>query len=117
MLQEYEARAVQCESDITFQRGQVRQSYIGTVCAQLQRHLATYMMAAVPNGGEPPKGVSPAAVHLVTSLVEVQADLVSLAPAACMTQVRPIPTQPKNCASQVSVMPLFYFNTVLQHPC
>lgn len=111
VLQEYEARAVQCESDITFQRGQVRQSYIGMVCAQLQRHLATYMTAAVPSGGEPPEGVSPAAVDLVTSLVQVQADMVSLAPAACMTQVRPTPTQPSKCASQVSIRPILHFHT------
>ena len=87
LLQDYEARAVQCESDITFQRGQVRQSYIGTVCVQLQRHMTTYMMAAVAECGEPPEGVHPAAVDLVTSLVEIQADLVSLAPTACITQV------------------------------
>lgn len=99
MLQDYEARAVQCESDITFQRGQVRQSYIGTVCVQQQRHMATYMAAAVAEWGEPSGGVHPAAVDLVTSLVEIQADMVSLGPAACITQVRPALTQPCVCAS------------------
>ena len=89
LLQDYEARAVQCESDITFQRGQVQQSYIGTVCVQLQRHMATYMAAAVAEWGEPSEGVHPAAVDLVTSMVEIQADLVCLAPPACITQVRP----------------------------
>ena len=111
VLQEFEARAVQCESDITFQRGQVRQSYIGMVCAQLQRHLATYMTAAVPAGGEPPEGVSPAAVDLVISLVQVQADLVSLAPTACITQVRPTRTQPSKCANQAE----FELHTVIQY--
>ena len=98
-LQGCEARAVQCESDITFQRGQVRQSYIGTVCVQLQQHMATYMTAAVTELGEPAEGVHPAAVDLVTSLVEIQADLVSLAPLACITQVRPTLTQPCVSAS------------------
>ena len=78
---------MQCESDITFQQGQVRQSYIGTVCVQLQRHMAAYMAAAVGEWGEPPEGVHPAAIDLVTSLVEIQADLVSLAPNACIVQV------------------------------
>lgn len=84
---------MQCESDITFQRGQVQQSYVGTVCVQLQRHLATYMTAAASEWGEAPQGVHPAAVDLVTNLVEVQADLLSLAPAACMTQVGLQPTE------------------------
>lgn len=87
LLQDSEARAVQCESDITFQRGQVQQSYIGTVCAQLQRHIASYLGAAVPEGGCIPEGVHSAAGDLVTSLVEVQADLLSLAPPTCITQV------------------------------
>lgn len=71
------------------------------------------MTAAVPTGGEPPEGVSPAAVDLVTSLVQVQADLVSLAPAACITQVRPTLTQPSKCASQVSIRPTLHFHIVL----
>lgn len=93
LLQDCETRAVQCESDIVFQRGQVQQSYIGTVCLQLQHQMATYLMTAVWERGEPASGVHPAAVDLLVSLVEVQADLVCLAPPACLTQVRPAPTR------------------------
>ena len=78
---------MQCESDLTFQRGQVQQSYIGIVCAQLQRHMSHYLASAsgwqtVPSGG------GPGAVHLVLTVVEVQADLLELAPPTCITQVR-----------------------------
>ena len=101
-LQDWEARAVQCESDLTFQSGQVQQSYIGTVCLQLQQHMATYLMAAVSDGGRPSSGVHPAAVDLVTSLVEVQADLMCLAPPTCLTQVRPVLPHPTVCAMPVT---------------
>lgn len=95
---------MQCESDLTFQRGQVQQSYIGTVCLQLQQQMATYLMAAVWEGGEPASRVHPAAVDLVTSLVEVQADLVRLAPPACLIQVRPAPTHPLVCAMLLQLL-------------
>ena len=78
---------MQCESDLTFQRGQVQQSYIGIVCAQLQRHLSHYL-ASAPGWQAVPGGVGPGAVHLVLTLVEVQADLLQLAPPTCITQVR-----------------------------
>lgn len=79
---------MQCESDITFQRGQVQQSYIGTACAQMQRHMATYLATAAVAGRDClPQGVHHAAVDLWNSLVEVQADLLSLAPHTCITQV------------------------------
>lgn len=85
---------MQCESDITFQRGQVQQSYVGTICLQMQQQMANYLVAAVWEGGGPSSEVQSAAVDLATSLVEVQADLVHLAPPACLTQVRPAPTHP-----------------------
>ena len=90
-VQMCEARAVQCESDVTFQRGQVQQSYIGTVCAQLQRHMAAYVGAAVSAWQCCPAGVHAAAASLVMSLVEVQAELLRLAPSTCITQVQ-LPT-------------------------
>ena len=77
---------MQCESDLTFQRGQVQQSYIGIVCAQLQRHMSHYL-ASAPGWQAVPEGVGPGAVHLVLTLVEVQADLLNLAPPTCITQV------------------------------
>ena len=78
---------MQCESDITFQRGQVQQSVIGTVCTSMQHQLTSYMAAAVGRGADQPRGVHPAAIDLTSTLVEVQADLLSLAPLPCLSQV------------------------------
>ena len=85
-----EACGVQCESDLTFQRGQVQQSYIGTVCAQLQRNIGHYL-TTTPAWQAVPEGVQEGAVHLVLTLAEVQADLLALAPHTCITQVSIMP--------------------------
>lgn len=87
-MQDREARAVQCESDLTFQRGQVQQSYIGTVCVQLQRHMGHYFTMA-PHWQAVPQGVQEGAVQLLLTLVEVQADMLALAPHSSITQVTP----------------------------
>ncbi|KAL0044664.1 hypothetical protein WJX82_004688 [Trebouxia sp. C0006] len=84
--QDREGHALQIEGDLTFQRGQVQQSYIGTVCAQLQRHIGNYL-APASAWQAVPHGVGEGAVHLVLTLVAVQADMLRLAPHSCVMQV------------------------------
>jgi len=96
-VQDREGHALQIEGDLTFQRGQVQQSYIGTVCGQLQRHIGNYL---APDSAwqAVPQGVGEGAVHLVLTLVAVQADMLRLAPHSCITQVCGLSISSAHCA-------------------
>ena len=96
-VQDREGHALQIEGDLTFQRGQVQQSYIGTVCAQLQRYIGNYL-APASAWQAVPQGIGEGAVHLVLTLVAVQADMLRLAPHSCITQVCALPTSSTRCA-------------------
>jgi len=96
-VQDREGHALQIEGDLTFQRGQVQQSYIGTVCAQLQRHIGNYL-APASAWQAVPHGVGEGAVHLVLTLVAVQAHMLRLAPHSCIMQVCARPTSTPYCA-------------------
>ena len=96
-VQDREGHALQIEGDLTFQRGQVQQSYIGTVCAQLQRHIGNYL-APASAWQAVPHGVGEGAVHLVLTLVAVQADMLRLAPHSCVMQVCALSTPSAHCA-------------------
>lgn len=103
-VQDREGHALHIENDLTFQRGQVQQSYIGTVCAQLQRHIGNYL-APASAWQAVPQGVAEGAVHLVLTLVAVQADMLRLAPHSCIIQVCALPTSSAHCALLCALHP------------
>lgn len=87
--QDWQAQAVQCEGDMTFQRGQIQQAYISQLCSQLQQEVQVCVQAAAQQAA-PPLEAQPAALDLVLSLVHRQASLLRLAPPSSLTQVPPI---------------------------
>lgn len=85
-LQDWQAQAVQCESDISFQRGQIQHAYIGQMCSQLQQPIQACVQAAAQQAGAPHQALE--ATHdLLLTIVQAQTDLLSLAPPTCTAQV------------------------------
>ena len=85
-MQDWQAQAVQCEGDISFQRGQMQQAYISQVCSQLQPPVQACVQAAVQQAGVPQEAHENT-VDLMLTVVQAQTDLLSLAPRNCITQV------------------------------
>lgn len=85
-MQVREAQGLQCESNVCFQRGQVQQSYTAAAGSQLQQQVRHYLTTACQGMGLP-EGASEGAHRIVLGIVEVQADLMALAPHLCLSQV------------------------------
>ena len=84
--QDWQAQAVQCEGDISFQQGQMQQAYISHICSQLQQPILVCVQNAAQQSGVPQEAQEELAdLHLM--LVQIQSHLLSLAPRNCITQV------------------------------